>query len=384
MVDPIVAYLEDRRDAYLADLRTLVNQDSGSYDKAGVDAVTAWLEERLRRLGFVVERHRQEAFGDDLIAHRQGTGSARIMLLGHSDTVFPSGTAAARPMAVVGDRILGPGTCDMKAGLLAGIFALEVLDHLGWDRYGTITYLVVSDEEIGERHSVPLLMEQGPKHDAILTLEAARENGDIVTARKAVRWYTVEAVGKAAHAGVEPEKGRSATLAIARFVVEAFTLNGLREGMTVNPGQLAGGGSPSIVADRATARFDLRARTNAQLDELEAAFRSLATTPFVPDVTLDVTMELRSDCPAMERTPGVARLEELAVDIARGLGFALKGAATGGGSDISFAGHAGTPGLDGLGPIGGLDHGPNEYVLKSSVVPRTALLAKLVMAIGGE
>ncbi len=384
MVDPIVAYLEDRRDAYLADLRTLVNQDSGSYDKAGVDAVTAWLEERLRRLGFVVERHRQEAFGDDLIAHRQGTGSARIMLLGHSDTVFPSGTAAARPMAVVGDRILGPGTCDMKAGLLAGIFALEALDHLGWDRYGTITYLVVSDEEIGERHSVPLLMEKGPKHDAILTLEAARENGDIVTARKAVRWYTVEAVGKAAHAGVEPEKGRSATLAIARFVVEAFTLNGLREGMTVNPGQLAGGGSPSIVADRATARFDLRARTNAQLDELEAAFRSLATTPFVPDVTLDVTMELGSDCPAMERTPGVARLEELAVDIARGLGFALKGAATGGGSDISFAGHAGTPGLDGLGPIGGLDHGPNEYVLKSSVVPRTALLAKLVMAIGGE
>ncbi len=243
---------------------------------------------------------------------------------------------------------------------------------------------MVSDEEIGERHSVPLLMEKGPKHDAILTLEAARENGDIVTARKAVRWYTVEAVGKAAHAGVEPEKGRSATLAIARFVVEAFTLNGLREGMTVNPGQLAGGGSPSIVADRATARFDLRARTNAQLDELEAAFRSLATTPFVPDVTLDVTMELRSDCPAMERTPGVARLEELAVDIARGLGFALKGAATGGGSDISFAGHAGTPGLDGLGPIGGLDHGPNEYVLKSSVVPRTALLAKLVMAIGGE
>ncbi len=383
-MDPIVAYLEDRRDAYLADLRTLVNQDSGSYDKAGVDAITMWLEERLRRLGFVVERHRQEAFGDDLVARRQGMGSARIMLLGHSDTVFPLGTAAARPMAVVGDRILGPGTCDMKAGLLAGIFALEALDHLGWDRYGMITYLVVSDEEIGERHSVPLLMEEGPKHDAILTLEAARENGDIVTARKAVRWYTVEAVGKAAHAGVEPEKGRSATLAIARFVVEAFTLNGLWEGMTVNPGQLAGGGSPSIVAGRATARFDLRARTNAQLDELEAAFRSLATTPFVPEVTLDVTMEPGSDCPAMERTPGVARLEELAVGIARGLGFALKGAATGGGSDISFAGHRGTPGLDGLGPIGGLDHGPDEYVLKSSVVPRTALLAKLVMAIGGE
>ena len=384
MTDPIVAYLEQHLDDYLADLRTLVAIDSGSNDKGGVDAVTGWLAERLEALGFTVEWRRQERFGDDLVARRSGAGRSRVMLLGHADTVYLGGTAAARPMTAAGDKILGPGTCDMKAGLVTGLYALRALHHVGWAGNDATTFLVVSDEEIGERHSVPLLKAEGPAHDAILTLEAARDSGDIVTARKAVRWYTVEARGRAAHAGVEPDKGRSATLAIARFVDAAYALNGMREGMTVNPGRVSGGGSPSIVADRATARFDLRARTDAQLDELEAAFNDLASRPLVPGVAFSATLEKGSGCPAMERTEGVARLEALAIGVARDLGFGLDGAATGGGSDISFAAHAGTPGLDGLGPIGGLDHGPDEYILRGSIVPRTALLAKLLVTIEAE
>jgi glutamate carboxypeptidase len=382
MTDPIVGFLEDRLDSYLGELETLVNQDSGSYDKAGVDAVMARLETRLRELGFDVERRPQERFGDDLVARRHGAGSAKIMLLGHADTVFPKGTTAARPMSLGEDRIFGPGTCDMKAGLLTGIYAVEALDNAGWDNYGTITFVIVSDEEIGERHSVDLLMEEGPKHDAVLTLEAARENGDIVTARKAGCWLTVEARGKAAHAGVEPEKGRSATVAIAHVIVDTFALNGRKPGMTVNPGEIAGGRAPNIVSDHATAHFDLRAWTNADLEELVAEFTRVALSQPVPDVQISVTRDEGSGCPAMERTPGVIRLEEAAVRIANELGFPLKGAATGGGSDISYAGFKGTPGLDGLGPIGGLDHGPDEYVVTSSVAPRTALLAKLIMAIG--
>lgn len=382
MADPIVSFLDAHLDDYLRDLETLVNQDSGSYDKPGVDAVNDWLAGRLTALGLAVERRPQAAFGDDLVARWRGADSVRVMLLGHTDTVFPRGTAAERPMTVVGDRVKGPGTCDMKGGLLTGIYALRALAHVGWNDFATISYVTVSDEEIGERHSLELLQEEGARHDAILTLEAARENGDVVTSRKAVRWYTVEAVGKSAHAGVEPEKGRSATLAIARFIVAAAKLNGLREGMTVNTGQIAGGERPSVVVARASARFDLRARTNAQLDELEAAFLRLTETSPLPGVTLTATLEPGSSCPAMERTPGVARLEGLAVGIARELGFDLKGAATGGASDISFAGQAGTPGLDGLGPIGGLDHGPDEYILRSSIVTRTALLAKLLIAAG--
>ncbi|MEA2582704.1 MAG: glutamate carboxypeptidase [Thermomicrobiales bacterium] len=384
MPEPIVSFLEDHLDEYLADLRRLAGIDSGTDDKAGVDAVQGWLEERLRAAGFSVERNRQEQWGDDLIARRHGTGRAKVMLLGHADTVYPKGTAAARPVTLVGDRLKGPGTCDMKAGILTGLYAVRALDHVGWRDYGTITFIIVSDEEIEERHSAELLKSEGPRHDAVLTLEAARENGDIVTARKATRWLTVEAHGKAAHAGVEPEKGRSATLALANVIVETFKLNGMKDGMTVNPGRIEGGTNPNVVADYAKALFDLRAWSVRDLNELTDAFRETATKPWVPDVQVVVHADGGAGMPAMERTPGTVRLEEHAIRIARELGFPLKGAKTGGGSDVSFACHAGTPGLDGLGPIGGLDHGPDEYILQSSIVPRTALLAKLLTAIGED
>lgn len=384
MTDPIVSYLEAHQENYLRDLRLLAGIDSGTANKAGVDAVQAWFEAGLRETGFTVERNRQERWGDDLVARRRGDGRAQVLLLGHADTVYPDGTAAARPVTLVGDRLMGPGTCDMKAGLLAGLYAVRALDNSGWNGLGTLTFVVVSDEEIEERHSAELLMREGEAHDAVLTLEAARENGDIVTARKATRWLTVEARGKAAHAGVEPEKGRSATLALAHVIVETFKLNGMKDGMTVNPGRIEGGANPNVVADFAKALFDLRAWSVADLDALHQACVEVASRPWVPGVSITASVEGGSGMPAMERTPGTIRLEEHAVRIAQELGFPLKGARTGGGSDVSFACHQGTPGLDGLGPIGGLDHGPDEYILQSSIVPRTALLAKLLQAIGED
>ena len=378
----LISDLSESLERYLADLRALAAIDSGSDDKEGVDAVIDWLEERLTTTGYQVERDHQPLLGDNLIARRRGSGSARILLLGHADTVYPRGTAATRPVVADGDRLLGPGTCDMKAGILSGIYAMEALFRQGWDDFAQLTLLIVSDEETAPRASVPLLEDEGQRHDVVLTLEAARENGDIVSARKGVRWFGVEARGRSAHAGVEPEKGRSATLALAHFIVEANKLNGLKPGMTVNTGAIGGGRSPSIVVDRASARFDLRAWTDADLDELESAFRAVAQRQLVPGVSFSVGLEPGSDCPAMPRTPGVVGLERMAIDIAAQLGFELHGAATGGASDISFAGRGGTPGLDGLGPIGGLDHGPDEYILINSIVPRQALLARLLTTIG--
>ena len=381
MNNELIDLLQASLDRYLADLRLLAGIDSGSDDKAGVDAVVDRLQQRLAATGYRIERDHQPVRGDNLIARRTGSGSVRILLLGHADTVYPRGTAARRPLTSEGDRILGPGTCDMKAGILSGVYALEALARLGWDDYAEISLLIVSDEETAPRASVPLLEREGARHDAILTLEAARENGDIVSARKGVRWFTVEAHGRSAHAGVEPEKGRSATLALARFIAEAHRLNGMKPGMTVNAGAIEGGGIPSVVVDRARARFDLRAWTDAELDELEAAFRAIGAHPSVPDVTFKIELEPGSDCPAMPRTEGVVRLERQAITIANTLGFELHAAATGGASDISYAGRTGTPGLDGLGPVGGLDHGPDEYILRSSIVPRQALLARLIQAI---
>lgn len=382
--DQIAAYLERHLDQYLADLSFLCAIDSGSYDKPGIDQVQRWLAERLEAIGFSARLIPQERFGDDLVATRSGSGDRRVMLLGHADTVYPLGTAAQRPVTIDGDTVLGPGTCDMKAGLLAGIYAVRALDDLGWDGLDRLTFVVVSDEEISERHSVGMLKEEGPRHDAILTLEAARENGDIVTARKAGCWYSVQVTGKAAHAGVEPEKGRSATAALGHILVETYKLNGLQPGMTINPGDISGGRAPNIVADQAFGHFDLRAWTNAELEELQRAFVETATREYIPGVTVELTLDGGTGMPAMERTDGVERLEAAAIDIAGEIGFSLSGARTGGGSDISFAGHAGTPGLDGLGPVGGLDHGPNEYILKSSIVPRITLLARLIQRIGND
>jgi glutamate carboxypeptidase len=379
----LLRWLETQVDAYVDDLRVLAGIDSFSYDKAGVDRVQDWFAGRFAAAGFTIDRRAQAAWGDDLVARRAGTGHGRVLLIGHADTVHPTGTAAERPLVIDGDKLIGPGTCDMKAGILSGLYAVRALDALGWNGLDGLTLVVVSDEEIGERHSVELLMEEGPKHHAALTLEAARENGDIVTARKSSRWFRIEATGKSAHAGVEPEKGASATLAIARIIDAAFALNGLEDGMTLNPGRIEGGANPNIVADSASVLVDLRAWSNAGMDRLSAALQAVVEREWVPGVTQRM-VQLGGGMPALERGEGTRRLEAHAIALAGALGFPLRGAATGGASDVSHAVHAGTPGLDGLGPVGGLDHGPHEYILRSSIAPRAALLAGLLIAIASD
>jgi glutamate carboxypeptidase len=158
----------------------------------------------------------------------------------------------------------------------------------------------------------------------------------------------------------------------------------LQEGMPVNPGPISGGTRPNVVAERAQGEFDLRAWSVSDLNELVDAFRETAARAVIPGVEVEILAAPGAGMPAMERTEGTIRLESRAIEIASELGFPLKGAKTGGGSDVSFACHKGTPGLDGLGPVGGLDHGPDEYILLSSIVPRTALLAKLLVAIGED
>jgi glutamate carboxypeptidase len=380
MIGSLVSFLEGSLDDFLNDLRVLVGIDSGTRDIAGVDRVNEWLERRLTMLGFSVERCERPETGANLIATLDGSGTNHILLLGHSDTVFPRGTAAERPLKIVGDKILGPGACDMKAGLLAGCYAAAVLSALGFQDYGRITYLCVSDEEIEERHSLDLIRAAARQADAVLTLEAARENGDIVIARKGVRVYAIEAFGHSAHAGVEPEKGRNAILALAHQCTVINQLNGFRPDVTVNPGVIMGGTEPNVVPDYARLLVDLRAFTADDLQAVIGALAEVIERETVPGVRLKMTPIGRGHEP-MPYTKEVAVLEALAQQAARELGFSVRGARTGGASDASLAAAEGKPVLDGLGPIGGLDHSPDEYILLSSIVPRTALLANLIMAI---
>jgi glutamate carboxypeptidase len=378
---PLVDYLAAQQARYLTDLRTLTAIESGTHHKPGVDAVQDWLQARLGGLGFTCRRDRQEVLGDNLLAVRKGQGSKRVMLLGHADTVFPAGTAAARPMSIHGNKIMGPGTCDMKAGLLAGIYALEALDHLGFTGYGVINFLCVCDEEIHDRCSVPLIRRTAHASDVAFTLEAARANGDIVTARKTAVWCTIEVQGKAAHAGVEPQKGRNAIIAMLRHLAEIDKLNDFRAGVTVNVGRIEGGTQPNVVAEHALAYVDLRAWRNDDIPPLLDAIRYQLRQPVLQGTTATLTVTLENAMPAMEHTPAVERLEALAQAAAHELGFSVKGASTGGASDASFVAAEGIPVLDGLGPIGGLDHSPEEYIELDSIMPRTALLAKLIAGV---
>ncbi|MBW7883235.1 MAG: M20 family metallopeptidase [Caldilineaceae bacterium] len=381
MLTLIVSYLKEHLDEYLDDLRSLTAMEAGTLHKAGVDAVQDWLQQRLANLGFVVDREAQPQLGDNLLATRKGRGKKRIMLLGHADTVFPVGTAAARPMTIKDNRILAPGACDMKAGLLTGLYAVAALDAAGLDRYGAINFLCVSDEEIHERCSLPLIRRTARESDVAFTLEAARANGDIVTARKTAVWCTIRVQGHAAHAGVEPEKGRNAILALLHHLRAIAGLNGLQPGVTVNIGRIEGGTQPNVVAEHAHAELDLRAWRDADLVHLLDAIRAQLQQEVLPGAVASMEVDLETAMPAMERTPAVVALEETAQRIAGELGFAVKGASTGGASDASYVAAEGIPVLDGLGPIGGLDHSPDEYVELDSIIPRTALLAGLMMAL---
>jgi glutamate carboxypeptidase len=372
-----------RRSRYLAELETLVGIDCGSYTPAGVNRVADAVEASLRELGATLERHPHQPAGSepqlgDLVIGRLAGAGPRLLLIGHMDTVFDEGTAAARPYRVEGDRALGPGTSDMKGGLLAGLHAVAALRDTG--ERPNVTFVANPDEEIGSVFSGQHIRRLAADHDAALVLECARANGDIVSARKGIADLEVTFHGRAAHAGVEPEKGRSAILAAARQVIALHELNGHWPSVTLNAGVIAGGTRPNVVAERCSVQLDLRAATLAEFDAAYAEIERRIGQPALDGVSAE--MRRMANHPPMERTPATARLAELAIAIAGELGFALRDTATGGASDANTTSHAGLPTLDGLGPIGGDDHSADEWLDLSSVVPRTALLAALISRAG--
>ena len=375
--------VEARLPRYLAELETLVNIDCGSYTATGVNRIADRVAASLAELGAEVERIPHHAadgelqLGDLVIGRIPGDGPRRL-LIGHMDTVFEEGTCAARPFQRRGDRALGPGTSDMKGGLLAGLHALAALQATG--SRPAVTFVANPDEEIGSIFSGPHIRRLAPEHDVSLVLESARANGDIVSARKGIADLELLFNGRAAHAGVEPEKGRSAILAAARQVVALHDLNGRWPHVTLNAGVIAGGTRPNVVAAECRVELDLRAVTVDAFEAVRAEVERLAAESPVEGVTCQVR-ELASHRP-MEKTPATGRLAALAIAIAGDLGFPLRDTTTGGASDANTTAGLGVPTLDGLGPIGGDDHSADEWLDLSSVVPRTTLLATLIARVG--
>lgn len=360
----------------------MVNVDCGSYTPEGVNVIADMCQARFEAGGWTVERRRhrpaegEHQLGDLVIGTLEGGGSTRVLMIGHTDTVFDTGTVAARPFRVEGDRALGPGVSDMKGGLLTGFFAVEVLQEAGVDGFGSVTYICNPDEEIGSPWSREAILQAAETADVALVLEAARENGDIVSARKGILDVRVEIDGRAAHAGVEPDRGRSAVLEAAHKTVSLHALNGRWPGVTVNVGVARGGTRPNVVAERCTLEVDVRSPNQDTFEQARAAVERIVAEHTVADVT--ATMESNGWHMPMEKNDGSAKLAALATQVAGELGFDVQDTSTGGASDANTTSGAGVPTLDGLGPIGGDDHGPKEWLDLSSVVPRVALLAGLI------
>ena len=370
---------------FMADLERLVNIDCGSYSKAGVDEIGTWLADALAELGAAVEIGANETLGDTVVGVLEGGGVGQALMVGHLDTVFPDGTVAKRPFATRDGRAYGPGADDMKAGLLAGLYALRALRQLGdgergWLPFRRLVFVGNPDEEIGSPASTPLIRQHAEESDLALVLESARENGDIVSARKGIADYRLQLTGRAAHAGVEPEKGRSAIVEAAHKILALTALTGRWPGVTVNVGVIKGGIRPNVVAESCALQVDLRATDRATMEAAEAAIREIADASTVADVSC--TIERRHRWWPMEKTEPTAHLAETAIAIAHRLGFDLCDAATGGASDANTTSGMGVPTLDGLGPVGGADHAPGEYVEIDSIVPRVTLLAALLLSAG--
>lgn len=378
----VTTFLEAQLSRYLDDLRALVSFDCGTHNKAGVDRAGAIMADHLRGLGAEVEILPQLQYGDCVVGRLRGRGRLRLLLLGHLDTVYPDGTAAERPMRVDGSRIYGPGVSDMKSGLLTGIYALRALREIGFDDFEQITFFCNSEEEVGSPVSRRLYAPIAADADVALVLESARADGRIVTQRKGGGTIHVKVQGRAAHAGVEPEKGASAVLELAHLVLLAHRLNGARPGLTVNVGVVRGGTRSNVVAASAEAAIDVRV---VQREDVEAVWQGLqpeAAHPSVPGTR--VILSSRGFTPPMPRSAATALLAGLAQARAQQLGFQVGEAHTGGMSDANFCAARGTPVLDGLGPVGGDDHSPGEYLELDSIVPRTALLAGLIQDIAAH
>ncbi len=390
----LLTLLAAHKGEMIEDLREFVELESPSGDRAAAGAALDWVAAKLeayhgRPAGGRVERAAGEA-GRSHLTYRitpavlaggpAAGGSAReaadgqLLLLGHVDTVWPVGTIRQRPFRVEGDTAWGPGTYDMKGGVVLALWALRAMRELGLHSRRTVTFLLNADEETGSRSSRAAIEEEARRSAAALVLEPAMPNGDLKTWRKGVGLFHLEITGKAAHAGADPQKGANAIEELAVQIRRLHALTDHSVGTTVNVGVVGGGSRPNVVADRAWAEIDVRVLRSAEIGRIEPAI--LGLTASVPGTTVKVTGGI--DRPPMERTQGALRLFERARELAAELGLAVGETGTGGASDGNLTAALGVPTLDGMGVVGDGAHAEKEFVDLRSLPVRAALVARMI------
>jgi len=374
-------YFKKQQPKIVETIRHLVEIESPSDVKQSVDRLGTVLASRCADMGGLVHVHPAEKFGNHLQIEFKGDGNQNnqkpVLLLGHMDTVYPIGTISKMPCRVAKGRLYGPGVLDMKSGIALALHVIETI--LKWNAgklARPVTLLLVSDEEVGSTSSRAITESLARQSAAVLVLEPAQGLA-VKTARKGICEYTLKVTGKAAHSGLDFEKGQSAILELAKQIGEISKLVDLKRGVTVNVGKISGGTRVNVVAAEATASIDVRIRRMGDALRLDRKLRSLK--PFNRHCRISISGGMNR--PPMERTRGVAHLYSKAAAVAKELGWKLAEAAVGGGSDGNFTAALGIPTLDGLGGVGEGAHAEHESVVISELPRRAALLAALLTTI---
>ncbi len=360
-------------------LETLVNIDSGSYNKAGVDRAGIAVCDFLKSHGIAFDVITHNQFGNAIRAAIGTPGERNILLMGHRDTVYPDGEVRRRPFRTDGERAYGPGVADMKAGLVMNCFVAAVLKKFG-AAPAPVVVLFTADEEIGSPTSRALIKQEAKRAAIVLNAEPGRPENSVVTGRKAGIFMRFEVVGRAAHAGANFEQGASAIGEMAHKIVALHAVTDLARGITVNVGVVGGGQTVNTVAPSARGEIDLRYIDPADRARVLASIGAIMAHSTVAGTSAN--FEVYAEFLPLVQTSESKRLFELYAASGRVLGITIAEIFTGGCSDAGFSAAAGAPTICAVGPIGARTHSPDEYLELASMIPRAQTLALTVMRSG--
>lgn len=360
-------------------LRDVVNIDSGSYDKEGVDAVGARFERHFAEHGIPSRRESHGTFGDALHADvaKPGSNEKPVLLMGHRDTVFGKGEAERRPFTIKDNRAYGPGVADMKGGLVINVFVATAFHKFGGNPH-PIKVLITSDEEIGSPSSRPVIEREGRAARAVFNSEPGRPTGNVVTSRKGGIFMHMAITGKAAHSGANFAAGISAIGELAHKIIQIHALTDLTKGITLNVGLVSGGQSVNTTAPYAEGQIDMRYVDPADRATVMAEIERIIATRYVPGTS--ATLTIKGEFVPVVQSEASKALFENYQSAARQAGLTkLQGEFSGGCADSGFTAAVGAPTICGVGPVGGLAHTPEEYLELDSIVPRAQTLALAIL-----
>jgi len=368
-------YLDFDLSAFLKDNEYIINIDSPSNYPAGIEMVADFFIQKFNYLSWNTEKiFLDEKAGPCIKVTNTDSENYDVLIVGHMDTVFDVGTTEKRPMTIDGNKVFGPGVCDMKTNILINYYALKEIAKL--ENQPKICVFYNSDEEISSRYSKDIIMELAKKSKFAVVLEGARLNGDLVGKRKGVSRYAFEVKGRAAHSGTDHKNGLSSIEELANIIKALHNLTDYTKGTTVNVGVVSGGSKANIVADYAQGEVDIRFEDNSEYKKINDGIETIIKKS--EQKGYEVIFSEKGWRPPMNPTEKTEKLFEYIEELGKEINMSFDWASTGGGSDANFTAHVGTPSVDGFGPRSANPHRDDEYIEMDSIEPMLNLLYKTI------